>query len=341
MVADPTFETEGRGPLADALALGPVMADGGMSTALAELGASPSGPLWTAEVLATQPQLVGRAHEAFLDAGARVILSAGYQVSRRGAVATGRSPADGDLLLVDAVRVARRARSAWAERCGARGRRRGGDAWVAASIGPYGATLADGSEYRGNYDCSEHELRGFHRQRLSVLCEAGVERSTRAELWWCETIPDGREVRVLADELERAMARMARLGAPPPELIVSMTVGADARCVTGEPVAEAIAPVLDLPGLVAVGVNCAPGEHVAAALRPLAAATAVPLVAKPNLGGAWDPARGVFVGASSSSGRPDALLEQLLDAGARLVGGCCGSGPGDLAQMARALAGVR
>ena len=187
------------GSLAEALGRGPVMADGGLSTVLAELGAAPSGggsALWTGEVLATRPAAIEEAHARMISAGARVVLAAGYQVSRMGAVASGRRPEAGDELLVEATRRAVTARNRMRAQ-------RPGPAWVAASIGPYGAALADGSEYRGRYAIGRPDLAEFHRGRLEVWVEAQRQLSTRADVWWCETIPDGVEAEVLGDELGR------------------------------------------------------------------------------------------------------------------------------------------
>ncbi|MEZ5372843.1 MAG: homocysteine S-methyltransferase family protein [Microthrixaceae bacterium] len=301
-----------RRPLSAALAAEVVMADGGLSTLLEAAGVRPTGPMWTGEVLATRPEAVGAAHEAALAAGARVVLTAGYQISRRGAVASGRPEGVADRLLVEANRVALAARS-----------RRRRDGWVAASIGPFGAALADRSEYRGGYAATDDELRIFHRERLKVLAEAQHDPSTRVDLWWCETFPEGREIEGLADELLVTVGTLDADSAP--ELVVTMTVVADGRVPTGEPVDEALGPMLaadpNTPGgPVAVGVNCCGPGHVAPALQRLARATPLPLVAKPNLAG--------------SLGPTDGLVATWLDLRARLVGGCCGTGAAELRALA-------
>jgi len=319
------------GSLAEALGRGPVMADGGLSTVLAELGAAPSGggsALWTGEVLATRPAAIEEAHARMISAGARVVLAAGYQVSRMGAVASGRRPEAGDELIVEATRRAVTARNRMRAQ-------RPGPAWVAASIGPYGAALADGSEYRGRYAIGRPDLAEFHRGRLEVWVEAQRQLSTRADVWWCETIPDGVEAEVLGDELGRSVAALGEQGLPAPEIVVTMTVRSDGRCPTGEPVDEALAPILGGGALkpIAVGVNCCAPADVTPALERLAGVTRLPLVAKPNLGGAWNAADGRFDGAGPSTPDPERLL-RWLDVGARLIGGCCGTGTAELAELA-------
>lgn len=310
--------SETTGSLGAALGRGPVMADGGLSTMLGELGAAPStaglvGALWTGEVLADRPSVVEAAHVRMFEAGARVVLAAGYQVSEMSAVAAGRSADEGDTLLVEATRRAVSARDhAMVSRPE--------PSWVAASIGPYGAVLADGSEYRGRYGIDREELAEFHRRRMSVWVDAQRDRSTAADVWWCETIPDGAEIAVLAGALTGAVGELVERGLAVPEVIVTMTVVSDGRCPTGEPISEAMAPLLDggAPSPIAVGVNCCDPDDVAAALDRLSTVTSLPLVAKPNLGSGWSPRH----------------LRRWLEGGARLVGGCCGTGTAELADLA-------
>lgn len=357
--------------LAAALDRGPIVADGGLSTVLDQLGTPASGPLWTGEVLASRPDQVRRAHRAMLDAGAQVILASGYQVSGRTALLSGRSAATADRLLVEANRLVREARDGWAANAETSSAASpapisatatasvpaastasvsawcAGRAWVAASIGPFGAALADGSEYQGEYGLTVAALTAFHRERLDVLAAAQASPPTSVDVWWFETVPDPDEVAALVAGLAPVLAELDVARLPVPEVIVTMTVGRDGRVPTGAPIDEALAPMLRLDPTdparpVALGVNCCAPQDVAPALDRLAMSTDLPLVAKPNLSGTWDHVAGVFVGAvsdgSSSAGhRP---LEAWLDLGARLIGGCCGTGTFQLSRIAAQLANL-
>ena len=95
---------------------------------------------------------------------------------------------------------------------------------MAASVGPYGAALADGSEYRGDYGLTVAELRDWHRPRLEILADAG------ADLLALETIPCLAEAEALLEEI-------SALGVP---AWLSMTC-ADGRTRAGEPAEEAFA----------------------------------------------------------------------------------------------------
>ena len=193
---------------------------------------------------------------------------------------------------------------------------------MAASVGPYGAWLADGAEYRGRYGLDLRALRDFHRERLEVLWSAGPD------LLACETIPDIVEVRALADLVDEAAA--------PAWLALSCADGGHLR--DGTPVEEAAAIADATRGFVAVGVNCTAPEHVEELVARIAGVTAKPVVVYPNSGEGWEAGTGRWLPASG----PDvdvATARRWVAAGARLVGGCCRVGPGQISELAAAFGG--
>jgi homocysteine S-methyltransferase len=279
--------------LASAIADGTVVLDGGLATELERRGHDLSSDLWSARLLRDDPQAIVEAHRAFVDAGADVVTSASYQASFD--------------RLDDAERMLRRSVDL-AQDSGAQ--------WVAASVGPYGAMLADGSEYRGDYGLTVEELRTWHRPRLEVLAGAGPD------VLAVETIPCLAEVEALCAEL-------ADLDVPA-WLSISCS-GIKTRA--GEPAQEAFALAAGCPAVLAVGVNCTDPAD-ATALVPLAAATGKPAVVYPNSGEAWDAERRSWTG---PSGFAPGDVERWLADGARLVGGCCRVYPDDIARLADAV----
>ncbi|WP_129844213.1 homocysteine S-methyltransferase [Streptomyces sp. RFCAC02] len=283
--------------------------DGGLSDELAARGHDLSGGLWTARLLAEDPGALLAAHRAYLAAGAEVLTTASYQASFGGFARWGADRAAAERLFGESVRLARRA---------AAGRR----AWVAASVGPYGAVLADGGEYRGRYGLSVAELTRFHRPRIEALAAAGPD------VLALETVPD-------VDEAEALLRAAEGCGVP---VWLSYTV-AGGRTRAGQPLADAFAVAAGNAQVLAVGVNCcAPGE-VAPAVRLAAEVTGRSAVAYPNSGEAWDVERGRWHGPAGLAG--DAAGEAAVAwraAGARLIGGCCRVGPAAIARMAAALA---
>lgn len=284
--------------------------DGGLSTALEELGADLSSSLWTARLLSEAPHLIAAAHRAYFDAGAQVAIAASYQASVPGLVAAGFDEAEATRLIASSVAIAREVR----DEVVATGR---GGLLVAASVGPYGAVLADGSEYRGRYGLSAGRLRDFHAPRLELLA------STSPDLIAVETIPDVEEARVLVPLLDE-------LGIPA-WFTYSVRQG---RTNAGQSLPEAYDALAGSTSIIAAGVNCSHPDDVLPAVRAAVGATGLPAVAYPNKGGRWDSATRTWEGAS---GLELDSVDAWVAAGATYVGGCCGTGPADIEALAAAL----
>jgi homocysteine S-methyltransferase len=294
----------------------PVVLDGGLATELEARGHDLSDDLWSARLLRDDPAAIEDVHLAYLRAGARILITASYQASRPGFERTGASAAEADELLCESVRIAVRARERFlAEQPGA------ARPLVAASVGPYGATLADGQEYTGDYGgLTAAALERFHAERMAVLLAAGPDCVA------CETIPRADEGEILARVLDR-------LGAPGAWISFSARDGRS-TC-HGEPIEEAIAAATTSERVLAVGINCTAPEHVGELLRRARTVTDRPLVAYPNTGRIWDGAGRFWQAGPGVDHFPAALVRDWLGAGARLVGGCCGIGPDAIRDLAR------
>jgi S-methylmethionine-dependent homocysteine/selenocysteine methylase len=294
--------------LDDALAAAPVVLDGGLSTELEARGHDVSSVLWSARLLRDDPGAIVAGHAAFAAAGAQVATTASYQATLDGFAAAGVESAAARRLIASSVTLAREGQ---------------GEGWVAGSVGPYGAFLADGSEYTGAYagEMSVAELRRFHRPRMEVLAEAG------ADVLACETVPAAAEAEALVAEAEW-------LGVPI-WLSLSAVVGADGvvRTRRGEPAAEVFRAAAASDAVIAVGVNCTAPAATAPAVAA-AAATGKPVVAYPNSGEGWDAAARRWTG---TPGIDPAEVPAWVGAGARLVGGCCRVRPQHIAAITAAL----
>ncbi len=282
--------------------------DGGMATELEFLGADITGPLWSAHVLEDAPEKIVSVHRAYLEAGADTLLTAGYQVSRLGYEEFGLSPERADRGLLRAVELAVEARTAFPER----------RILVAASLGPFGAALHNGSEYHGNYGCSLQDLVRFHQERIEVL--AGSD----ADLLAFETLPSLEEARAIGEALK-----------PWPELAAWFTF----TCVDGSHVAhgetlrECAAMVAQFPQTVAIGVNCTQPRWLPSLIGELRAASSKPIVVYPNSGEGWNAEHRCWTGVSDPADF-GAAAEKWYEAGAQLVGGCCRTRPDHIRQVA-------
>ena len=283
-----------------------LVADGGLATELEARGHDLSDALWSARMLVDAPQEITAVHRAFFRAGATIATTASYQASFDAFAARGIPRDQAVWLLKRSVELAVDARNEVA----AVGR-------IAASVGPYGAALADGSEYRGRYGLSVAQLEAWHRPRLEVLADAG------ADVLALETIPDVDEVEALVN-IVRSLGVRAWL---------SYTVDGT-RTRAGQPLADAFAVAAGVPDIVAVGVNCCAPADVLPAIG-LASAAGKPAIAYPNSGERWDAARRAWVGPAHFSPQ---LAARWVSAGARVVGGCCRVRPRDIAELAAVLA---
>ncbi len=272
--------------------------DGGLSTMFEELGESPVGPLWTAAQLVDRANIVTEAHRRYVDAGADVVVTASYQASENGLIAAGLEPMAARRVLGSTTSVARAS----------------GASVVACSVGPFGAYLANGSEYHGRYRASWAEVRAFHRARLEVLVE------TEPDLFAIETIPTGVEAEIIVEVLRSLTTAPAW---------VAFSCKDEARTCGGESLHDAVARVV--ADVDAVGVNCTAPHFVEPLLRSLS--VDVPLVAYPNHGAHWNADMREWSAHHSDSEIPG-LVPSWLAAGARIVGGCCGVGSAGIAELA-------
>lgn len=300
--------------LPDSLAAGPIVIDGGLGTLLEHNGHDLSSPLWSARLLAQEQDAIRDAHRQFFDAGARVAITSSYQVGYdQMAAVAGLDVADVDRLLVRSVRLAREAR----DDAGLTTE----NAWVAASVGPFGASRADGSEYTGDYDLGMAELRSWHRRRMRTLAAEGPD------LIAVETIPSLTELEAVCRELDGLGARAW----------ISVTVAGGALR-TGESLRDAFAIAASVPEVLAVGVNCCAVSEIPAALAALRSVTDKPGVVYPNSGEHW------YADTRTWSGTAGSLAGSAADwvsGGAAFVGGCCRVGPSEITDIAGRLAATR
>jgi homocysteine S-methyltransferase len=264
-------------------------------------------------------------HLDYFLAGADCAISASYQASLAGFAARGLSQADALGLIQRSVQLAAEARDAfWADRAQRAGRAR---PFVAASVGPYGAFLADGSEYRGDYGLSEAALIDFHRPRMAALVAAG------ADMLACETIPCLIEARALV----RLLAEFPAVSA-----WVSFSARDEQHICHGERLADCAAFLDGYPQVAAIGVNCTAPAFISGLIHAARGATSKPILAYPNSGEIYDAATYSWCGENSC----DAFSEQAQQwhaAGARIIGGCCRTTPAHiraLADWARSMPGV-
>ncbi|WP_432253397.1 homocysteine S-methyltransferase [Streptomyces sp. HNM1019] len=293
-------------PLAAALERGPLVLDGGLSNQLEAQGCDLSDELWSARLLADDPGQLEAAHTAYVRAGARVVITGSYQATYEGFAHRGVGDEEATALLRRSVELARGAAERGAE-----------PVWVAASVGPYGAMLADGSEYRGRYGLGVAELTRFHRPRIEALASAGPD------VLALETVPD-------ADEAEAMLSAAEGCGVP---VWLSYSIAGETTR-AGQPLRDAFVLAAGTGQVIAVGVNCCEPGDADRAVELAAAITGKPVVVYPNSGEEWDATTRSWRGPATFDPR---RVDAWRAAGARLIGGCCRVGPERIAELATAL----
>ncbi|MEM7537962.1 MAG: homocysteine S-methyltransferase [Chloroflexota bacterium] len=285
--------------------------DGALATELEARGADLNDPLWSAKLLLENPDLIRQVHYDYLLAGADIIITASYQASFEGFAQRGIGHQQAIDLMLLSVQLACEARAQfWAEPANRINR-----TWplVAASIGPYGAYLADGSEYRGDYGLSPAELIDFHRPRMAVMVESD------ADLLACETIP-------CRAEGEALVALLAEF--PETKAWLSFSCCDGLHVCHGETFADCVALVNAHPQIVAVGVNCTPPQFVASLITQARDVTDIPIVVYPNSGELWDSANHAWHQHSGTGTDDFCMMAQgWSNAGATIIGGCCRTNP--------------
>jgi len=300
-------------PIAALLAQRPlVILDGALATELERRGADLNDALWSAKLLIEQPELIRQIHLDYFEAGADVATTASYQATFEAFARRGFDEQAAADLMRRSVALAAEAREAfWAQPGNRAGRVR---PLVAASVGPYGAMLADGSEYRGHYGLSLQELMDFHRPRMKVLVDAG------ADLLACETIPCLVEAMALASLLPEFPGTTAW---------ISFSCRDGKLNSEGERLADCVAALDGFEQVAAVGVNCTAPEHISSLVAAARAHTRKPFLVYPNSGEHYDATHKQWHGCLHS----EHFAEQASDwyrMGARLIGGCCRTGPDDI-----------
>jgi homocysteine S-methyltransferase len=298
---------------------GVVILDGAMATELERRGADLRDALWSAKLLMENPALIRQVHYDYFVAGADVATTASYQATFEGFARRGLAADEAAQLMRFSVELAMQARDEfWDDPVHRVGRQK---PLVAASVGPYGAFLANGAEYTGDYGLTVKELMDFHRPRFEVLASSG------AELLACETVPTLLEVEALMRLMEEFPAVNAWL---------SCSCQDGEKLWHGEPLLEVVRLANDYEQVVAVGINCTAPLWVERLLLGVQAVAQKPLLVYPNRGEGWDPVAKCWV-AESGVEEFGVLAQRWYAAGARLIGGCCRTAPEDIEAMAAAL----
>ncbi len=294
----------------------PVIIDGALATEMEARGADLHDVLWSAKYLHEAPELIEAVHRDYLEAGARIIITASYQASIPGFMARGMTRKQAVDIIARSVQLAKQARDAW------RMRRAHVEyePLIAGSVGPYGAYTADGGEYRGRYGLSHQQLKDFHRPRLEVLCSEGVDVIA------CETIPDLDEAIALAELLTEFPGMTAWMSFSCPNATHTWA---------GQSLVEVAKAMNDYTHIHAIGSNCTAPEHMVEIITTLRSHAHKHVIVYPNSGEIYNADDNQWYGSATCDDYV-AAARTWVDAGATIIGGCCRTTPATIAALVAA-----
>ncbi len=293
----------------------PLLIDGGLSNELERLGYDLNHELWSAKLLSTDPEAIIKAHLNYLESGAQCIITSSYQASIPGFMTVGHNKTAAEALLLRTVQLAEAAIARFIP-----SNSNDLSPIIAASIGPYGAYLSDGSEYRGNYGVSDEELSAFHLSRIEVL-----DRSN-ADLLACETIPSFQETRVLGELLKETVK----------PAWISFSCKDEDHLNDGTHIIECVSLLAHHPNVFAIGVNCTAPKYISGLIRNIKAGWDKKIVVYPNSGEVYDPGSKTWAGISE----PNVFVKmakEWMESGTDILGGCCRIGPEHIRSLRKSL----
>lgn len=293
-----------------------LITDGAAGTHLESMGCDLNDELWTAKVLKDSPELIKQLHRDYFQAGADFGVTVSYQATIDGYLNKGLTRAEAVDLIKASATLLLEARDEWWEAEGKDENRLYPIA--AASIGPYGAFLADGSEYRGDYELSKEQLRQFHQERIEILWSQGVD------LIAAETIPRLDEALVIAEIVQELDAKCW----------VSFSAQNDSQICNGQNISECIRALEQFDCVVAVGVNCTAPQFIGGLVEKIKTETNKMIIVYGNLGNSYDPNTKTWC-KHNKDGATSYLdyAQQWKALGAQIIGGCCGTTPSEIKQI--------
>lgn len=295
----------------------PIVVDGAMATELEKRGVETDNALWSAMALIHDPEAVVAVHKSYFEAGASIAITDSYQANLPAFEAAGLTVTEGSRLISESVKLAQRARDDYQKESQSQR-----PLYIAGSVGPYGAYLADGSEYTGNYHLTEKQYQDFHRERMRLLATAGVD------LFAFETQPNFEETKALVALLENEFPELSAW--------VSFSVNQHGELCDGTPLTEAVAYFENHRQVVAIGVNCTAMTNIEGLVETVAKATTKPIIVYPNNGDIYDPVNKTWQAVPNAPAFSD-LASKWLAAGASLIGGCCRTTPADIREITAAM----
>ena len=297
-----------------------IILDGGLASELELHGFDLNHPLWSARVLLENPMAIKKVHQSYLEAGSDCLISSSYQISFEGCQKLGMSERETMHLLEKSIQITIEAVESFMDEVSSDASRI--RPLVAASVGPYGAYLADGSEYKGNYSISNQELYDFHVKRWNILA------NTPCDMMICETIPSFRELGVILELSGETRQK---------PVIISFSCQDEKLINDGTPIRECVKDIQNCSEIIAVGINCTSPKYISGLIKEIREVDEkIEIAVYPNSGELYDGSTRSWM-EEDSTYRLSAISDEWFKLGARIIGGCCRVGPCEIGSVRSAM----
>ena len=293
--------------------------DGAMSTALEKQGVNTNNDLWTAVALENDLDKVYKVHMNYFKSGAQMTITNTYQANVQAFKKHGYSDEHTKKLITDAVQIAKKARDDYQTQTGKHN-------WVAASVGPYGAYLSDGDEFRGDYSLTPKEYLAFHLPRLKILLE------NKPDCLAIETQPKLDEVIAILDWLKEYANQIP--------VYVTFTLHDTTKISDGTPLKKVMQKLNEYEQVFAVGANCFKPFLATTAIDRMRMFTQKTIIVYPNLGGVYDEFERNWIPFNADLDFTK-LSKEWYKHGAHIIGGCCSTGTKQIQQIATFFQNIR
>ncbi len=289
--------------------------DGALGTQMQNHGFNINDSLWSAKFLDENPNAIKLVHKEYLEAGADCIITSSYQASLEGFLEKGFSEEKADHLISSSIKIAKDTRDEFWESYKNSDRLK---PLVAASIGPYGAYLANGAEYSGAYEISEKKLSSFHKRRLDTIMKMSPD------IIACETIPLFSEIKILSKLLEKYKTTTSWL---------CLSAKNESLTNAGDDVEEVISWLNAQKHIDAIGVNCTAPQYISTLVKKIKKLSDKLIVIYPNGGSAYNPITKLWESSLTNSEEFAKMAYLWNSLGANIIGGCCETTPKEIKKI--------
>ena len=279
--------------------------DGSMSFPMEQLGYNLKNKLWTGKALINNPDLIKDIHKGYIDAGADFISTSTYQISFDRLKNMGYQSEEIKKIFQKSVDIVKDAIEESKLKK---------EIKIVGSFGPYASYDPEASEYIGEYDSTDIEIKKFHLNNIRIIEE------TDLDIILYETIPCLREIKILSEALSHSTK----------EIWISITCNEEMEFRDGSSFKDACEIISKIEKITTMGINCFSPLLVKKAIDLLKKYSNKKILIYPNSGEIYNPKERFWTGNNEFN---NSMIKNWLSLYPDIIGGCCRIGYDDIKKM--------